>query len=97
MTIKMRELCLALFIICAFGCGKTKPGWKTIDMGEYLIDVPNNFNLKTERGIDSQPGILKSGGFDLYYDYGPYCDTLVMTQQEYLRKGFGKMKQLCIF
>jgi hypothetical protein len=97
MTIKMRALCLALFIICAFGCGKTKPGWKTIDMGEYLIDVPNNFNLKTERGIDSQPGILKGGGFDLYYDYGPYCDTLVMTQQEYLRKGFWKDEAIMHF
>jgi hypothetical protein len=90
MTIKLRAICLALFIICAFGCGKTKPGWKTIDMGEYLIDVPDSFNLKTEKGIDSQPGYLKGRDFDFGYDYGAYSDTLISTSGEYIKKGFWK-------
>jgi hypothetical protein len=90
MITKPHLICLALFITCAFGCSKTKPGWKTVDMSEYLIDVPDDFNLKIEKGIDSQPGVLRGTDIDLYFDYGPYGDTLVMTKQEYLHRGFWK-------
>ncbi|MFA6249519.1 MAG: hypothetical protein WC615_21450 [Mucilaginibacter sp.] len=93
----MRRLCLIFLIACAFGCSNTKPGWKTIDMGEYLIDVPDDFNLKIEKGIDSQPGVLKGNNLDLYYDYGPYGDTLVMTKQEFLIKGFWKDEAIIRF
>jgi len=95
--IKQGKIFFLLLIIGVLGCSKTKPGWKTIDMGEYLIDAPNEFNLKIEKGIDSQPGILKGGDFDLYYDYGPYGDTLVMTKQEFLRKGFWKDEAISRF
>jgi hypothetical protein len=88
---------LTLLLIFTMGCSKMRPGWKTIDMGEYLIDVPNDFNLKFEKGIDSQPGFLKGKDFALSYDYGPYGDTLVMTRQEFLRKGFWKDESIMRF
>jgi hypothetical protein len=97
MTIKNYIKAIVLLIICVFGCGKARPGWKTIDMGEYLIDAPEDFNLKYEKGIDSQPGFLKGKDFALFYDYGPYGDTLVMTKQEFLRKGFWKDEAIMRF
>jgi hypothetical protein len=86
-----------LLLIFNMGCSKMRPGWKTIDMGEYLIDVPNDFNLKFEKGIDSQPGFLKGKDFALFYDYGPYGDTLVMSKKEFLRKGFWKDESIIRF
>lgn len=97
MSIKIRGICLALLIACTFGCSKTKPGWKTIDMGEYLIDVPNDFNLKTEKGIDSQPGRLQGKDFTFWYDYGAYSDTLISTSQEYIKKGFWKDEAIIMY
>jgi hypothetical protein len=97
MTFRRYITGLAMLVVCIFGCNKIKPGWKTIDMGEYLIDVPDDFNLKFEKGIDSQPGFLNGKDFALFYDYGPYGDTLVMTRQEFLRKGFWKDESIMRF
>ncbi|WDF76045.1 hypothetical protein PQ469_19325 [Mucilaginibacter sp. KACC 22773] len=97
----MSKAYLALLIVLLFGCNikpkqKTvpppppKPGWKTIDLDEFVIDVPDYFTLKFEKGIDSQPGSLKGKDFDLLFDYGRFCDTLVMSEQEYIRQGWWK-------
>ncbi len=107
MIINVKKIWTLLIVIGLFGCHKSRPalkttssnrpGWKTIAMGKYLIDVPNEFNLKLERGIDSQPGLLKGKGFYLAFDYGPYCDTLVMTTQEFIRKGWWKDEAIIRF
>lgn len=90
LTTKLRRLLLMVLIACAPSCSKTKPAWKTIDMGEYFIDVPNVFNRKPAKGIDSQPGLLKGKDFSFGYDYGAFSDTLIPTTQEYIREGYWK-------
>jgi hypothetical protein len=74
-------------IIFSTGCGRLHPGWKTIEIGNYLIDVPSSFRLIPARGIDSQVGELKGKGLSLSYEYGFYTDTLVSTAIEYVDRG----------
>jgi hypothetical protein len=106
----MRKTYLILLVIAFFACNNTKPAqkpfvngppprarWKTIDLYQFVIDVPDYFNLKLERGIDSQPGSLKGKDFDLLFDYGRFCDTLVMSEQEYIRQGWWKEEAIIRF
>ncbi|SEO59301.1 hypothetical protein [Mucilaginibacter sp. OK283] len=106
----MRKTYLILLILAFFACNNSKPaqkpfvsspppkpGWKTINLHDFVIDVPDYFTLKFEKGIDSQPGSLKGKDFDLSFDYGWYCDTLVMSEQEYIRRGWWKEEAIIRF
>ncbi len=75
-------LLLSLFTSC------TRPNgdWKTIELGRYLLDVPQDFNFKLQNGIDSQGGEITNDTIKLYTDFGYYTDTLFQTPQEYLNK-----------
>ena len=66
-------------------------------MGKYLIDVPDDFNLKFEKGIDSQPGEINGKIFGFGYDYGAYSDTLIMSQNEYINKGWWKDRAIMVY
>lgn len=77
-----------LLLISIYGCNSPRPGWKTISIGKYQLDVPEDFNIEFKRGIDSQPGLLAGKDLKLGFDYGPYSDTLMMSKEEFLQKGF---------
>jgi hypothetical protein len=83
---KMFLILLWITAVCT-GCSQSRPGWKTIEMGTYLIDVPSSFQLVPARGIDSQVGELKGQGISFSYEYGFYTDTLVPTAKEYIEGG----------
>lgn len=83
---KIFVIVLWIITVCT-GCGRLRPGWKTIEIGNYLIDVPSSFRLIPARGIDSQVGELKGKGLSLSYEYGFYTDTVVSTSKEYVDRG----------
>ncbi len=70
-----------LFVSCT---DKTK--LKTITIGEYSFDFPNDFKQVEEQGIDSYIGKVKGDSIELGFDYGYYSDRLVETEQEYIEK-----------
>ena len=59
----MKRLLTFFVIVILFGCGQTEKKsegqWKTIEVGDYLFDFPSDFELVTEKGIDSYVGKLK--------------------------------------
>ena len=83
---KMFLILLWIITFCT-GCSQPQPGWKTIELGTYLIDVPSSFQLIAARGIDSQVSQLKGKGIGFSYEYGAYTDTLISTSKEYLDRG----------
>ncbi|RYE26469.1 MAG: hypothetical protein EOP45_03930 [Sphingobacteriaceae bacterium] len=84
-----QKIFVILLWVIAFstGCSGPHPGWKTIAMGNYLIDVPSSFQLRPAHGIDSEVGELKGKGISFSYNYGFYTDTLVSTVKEYIQRG----------
>ncbi|MGZ3945484.1 MAG: hypothetical protein ACXVJB_11110 [Mucilaginibacter sp.] len=83
----MRRILLLFIIAGLLSCSYHKSGWKTLKIGDYLIDVPENFKLTFEKGYDSAPGKIIGNGIDLFFDYGMFTDTLNQTVQEYLKLG----------
>ncbi|RYE25365.1 MAG: hypothetical protein EOP45_04840 [Sphingobacteriaceae bacterium] len=88
-SMNQQKIFVILLWIIAFstGCSGPHPGWKTIEMGNYLIDVPSSFHLSPAQGIDSEVGELKGKGISFSYEYGAYTDTLISTAKEYLDSG----------
>jgi hypothetical protein len=79
---------ILLWVITFFtGCTGPHPVWKTIEMGNYLIDVPSSFHLSPAQGIDSEVGELKGKGISFSYEYGAYTYTLLSTAKEYIECG----------
>lgn len=47
---------------------------KTIEIGDYSLQVPAQFNIQEEQGIDSYVGYLSGSGIELQFDYGVYTN-----------------------
>lgn len=45
---------------------------KTIEIGDYQLEVPNHFELKPGQGIDSYVGNVNGSGITLAFDFGVY-------------------------
>ncbi|MCO5949037.1 hypothetical protein [Mucilaginibacter flavidus] len=75
-----------LFVIFGFitACTNPKGNWKTIELGRYLLDVPQDFKVELQSGIDSKGGLITNGIVKLNMDFGYYTDTLLQTPDEYL-------------
>ena len=88
----MKSLLIFCIMLVLFGCGRTekKPDgqWKTIEIGDYLFDFPADFELVTEKGIDSYVGKIKGDSMWFGFDFGYYSSDFEQTQQEYLESGF---------
>lgn len=57
------------------GCNQddlTFDNLKDIKIGEYKLQVPENFILTEQQGYDSMVGIIEGSGITLSYDYGMY-------------------------
>lgn len=91
----MKSPLLLIILILLFGCGtsvhKSEKEWKTIEIGDYLFDCPNDFELVNEKGTDSYVGKIKGDSMWLGFDYGFYADKLELTPQEYLEEGTWKV------
>lgn len=79
-------------IVVLFGCGHTEKKsdgqWKTIEVGDYLFDFPSDFELVTEKGIDSYVGEIKGGSIEFGFDFGYFSNDFEQTSREYLENGF---------
>jgi len=88
----MKGLLTFFALIIFFGCRQTekKPDgqWKIIEVGDYLFDFPADFELVTEKGIDSYVGKIKGDNMLLGFDFGYYSSDFEQTSQEYLENGF---------
>ncbi len=81
---KIKKFFLPVLISCCMACNYSKDHWKTIEVGQYLLNVPQDFNFKPIQGIDSQGGLISNGRMKLYTGFGYFTDTLTSTPQEYL-------------
>lgn len=88
----MKRLLTILITIFLFGCGQTekKPEeqWKTIEVGDYFFDFPPDFELVTEKGIDSYVGKINGDSMLFGFDFGYYSNDFEQIPQEYLENGF---------
>jgi len=88
----MKGLLTFFVMIVLFGCGQTEKKsdrqWKTIEVGDYLFDFPDDFELVTEKGIDSYVGKIKGDSMWFGFDFGYYSSDFEQTSQEYLENGF---------
>lgn len=89
---QMKRLLTFFVIVILFGCGHTEKKsdgqLKTIEVGDYLFDFPADFELVTEKGIDSYVGKIKGDSMWFGFDFGYYSNDFEQTSQEYLENGF---------
>ena len=75
---------------CNNSSEKIKAGWKTIDTDAFAINVPNNWEYKEEKGIDSFVGIFIVSNEErkdtLSFDFSEmgYANPLVPSETEYI-------------
>jgi len=74
---------LILLLLCLCGCNNSTHEWKTIEVGNYIFDVPSDFKLIEYESIDSYAGRIEGDSMGLDFDYGYYSNSLVQTRQEY--------------
>jgi hypothetical protein len=78
-----------LLLLC--GCGRlsdhSNKEWKTIEVGNYLLDFPPDFELIKDEGIDSYVGRIKGDSIIFGFDYGYFSDDLGPTLDEFLKEG----------
>lgn len=77
-----------VFILMLFVGSCKSNRWKTIELGRFLIDVPQSFNFKYRAGIDSEGGVITNDTITFFTNYGRYTDTLFPTPQQYLNKHY---------
>lgn len=78
---------LFLFFGCKYIDKKSEVKWKTIEVGDYLFDFPQNFRLIKEQGIDSYVGRIKGNNITFEFDFGFYSNDFEQTVDEYLKDG----------
>lgn len=78
---------LFLFFGCKYIDKKSEVKWKTIEVGDYLFDFPQNFRLIKEQGIDSYVGRIKGNDITFEFDFGFYSNDFEQTVDEYLKDG----------
>lgn len=64
-----------IFILLLFGCDTDDLAYenlKTIEIGEYRLQAPENFKLLKGQGYDSNVGKIEGSGITLSFDHGPY-------------------------
>jgi hypothetical protein len=88
---------LTIFILVLLaGCGLVEKNssskWKTIEVGDYLFDFPEDFTLTPEQGIDSYVGKITGDSIAFFFDYGFYSNKLGETLEEYLSDGFWRLE-----
>ena len=57
--------------------------WKTINTGEFAVDVPENWMFNRLPGIDSHVGLLTNKKDSLVFDYGLYSNKLEVDTAKY--------------
>jgi hypothetical protein len=81
-----------IIIISAFistSCGH-KNSSKTIEIGDYLFEFPQDFKLIEEQGIDSYVGKVQGDSLSFGFDFGDYSSDFGETAEEYVKEGFWK-------
>lgn len=84
----MKRVLFFSLLIFLNACGppseKSEEKLKAIEVGDYIFDFPNDFELITEKGIDSHVGKIKGDSMQFGFDYGYYSNSLGKTLPEFL-------------
>ncbi|WP_420573223.1 hypothetical protein [Kordia sp.] len=77
-----------LILVCfaVINCKQKSTEDKIIDLGHFSITVPNDFEYKKLRGIDSFVGKITNGEATFTFDYGWYSPKPPLTEQQYLEE-----------
>jgi hypothetical protein len=90
----MKKELVFLIVLFISGCNKTATDstyqWKTIEVGDYLINFPPDFELIKDKGVDSYVGRIKGDSMYFGFDFGYYSDDFIEAPQEYLEDGCWK-------
>lgn len=72
MNITLKLFC-ALIALSFISCNKLEySNLKTINIYDYKLEVPSQFQLIEEQGIDSYVGKLSGEGIEIQFDFGMY-------------------------
>lgn len=87
----MKRLLTILVLLILFSCEQTSKKLdgqlKTIEVGDYLFDFPQDYKLIKEKGIDSYVGKIKGENMCFQFDFGFYSSHFEQTIEEYLKDG----------
>src|SRR5690606_41269789 len=64
-----------LFPLLLLGCIGGNQDIKTLDFGQFTIEVPANWESFSSQGYDSKVGGITNGKVELTYDYGWYSNN----------------------
>ena len=81
----MRDTLIILIFCGLIGCNSSLKT-KSINTGQFEIDVPVSWEYIKERGIDSFIGKIKGNGVELNFDLSKfgYANHLIPTETEYI-------------
>ncbi len=71
------QLSLVLSLCILIGCNKDNPALefkntKVIEIGDYSLDFPEQFELVEIQGVDSYVGTINGSGLEIKFDFGFY-------------------------
>ena len=90
---KYKKTIVILLTIFIFSCNKGKV--KTINIGNYQIDIPSDWKEINQRGIDSYLGvIITAKGDTITSDFGENTEKFDETNKVFSRKQFLKYKEM---
>jgi len=83
----MKRVFIFPIILFLCGCNHTADEWKTMEIGNYVFDVPSDFKLTEYESIDSYAGKIEGDSMGMGFDFGYYSNSLEQTLEEYLDHG----------
>ncbi|SKB41137.1 hypothetical protein SAMN05660841_00384 [Sphingobacterium nematocida] len=76
----MKIIFFVLSLVCILSCKQV-----TKDFGPFTLNIPSSWTYVPQQGIDSYVGLIAIDQKDtLFFDYGPYSNTLIYTQLDSL-------------
>lgn len=75
---KITSVMLFIFVLVQFGCTKDDDlivkyeNLKTLEIGDYEMEIPESFIFKEGTGFDSYIGTITGDGIKINFDYGSW-------------------------
>lgn len=91
----MRILSLTLCFLFFIGCDQKefdvyveseKPNWHKIDLKNFELETPKEYQFQPHQGIDSFVGEISNGQVTFFFDYGWYSNKGPMTAKDLFEK-----------
>jgi hypothetical protein len=86
----IRSWILILVMPIIFCCLSMTGGWKTLDLGNFKINIPESWKYVKEQGEDSFVGQIVGPKFSLSFDYSSqgFANHLIDADQDYLKSEY---------